>query len=96
MNRRGFLRTLMLAPFVAPLAVAIVKKLATTPVKAPHWFTQMCAGYKGSQFLEAGVVYAPYFPLFQTCHLVNNPEFAKRYAETTINKQFYKKVTICG
>lgn len=89
MNRRGFLRTLMLAPFVAPIAVAVVKKLATTPIKAPHWFAQMCAGYKGSQFLETGYVYAPYIPLTITDHIID-PKFVKRYAEANLNKTFYK------
>lgn len=89
MNRRGFLRTLMLAPFVAPLAVAVVKKLAATPIKAPHRFTRMCAGYKGSQFLETGYVYAPYIPL-TTTDLIVDPKFVKRYAEATLNKKFYK------
>lgn len=89
MNRRGFLRTLLLAPFAAPIVVEVAKKLAAAPIKSPHWFTQMCAGYKGAQFLETGYVYAPYIPLTTTKYIVD-PKFAKRYAEANLNKTFYK------
>jgi hypothetical protein len=58
------------------------------------------AGYRGSQFLEAGAVYAPYVPLMMT-PLVYDPEsftprkgLMTRYAKKMIRPEFYGKVFI--
>ena len=57
-------------------------------------------GYRGSQFLEAGAVYAPYVPLMMT-PLVYDPEsftprkgLMTRYAKKMIRPEFYGKVFI--
>ena len=57
-------------------------------------------GYRGSQFLEAGAVYAPYVPLMMT-PLVYDPEsftprkgLMTRYAKKMIRPEFYAKVHI--
>jgi len=98
MKRRGFLRSLLLAPF-AGLAVRMVLEtlqegasLPVTPIVKSY---PELLGYKGAQFLETGYVYAPYIPLYQTCDLVN-PEFVKRFAKSKIYGDYYKKITICG
>ena len=57
-------------------------------------------GYRGSQFLEAGAVYAPYVPLMMT-PLVYDPEtftprkgLMTRYAKKMIRPEFYGKIDV--
>ena len=57
-------------------------------------------GFRGSQFLEAGAVYAPYVPLMMT-PLVYDPEtftprkgLMTRYAKKMIRPEFYGKIFI--
>ena len=57
-------------------------------------------GYRGSQFLETGAVYAPYVPLIMT-PLVYDPEtftprkgIMTRYAKQMIRPEFYGKIFI--
>ena len=57
-------------------------------------------GYRGSQFLETGAVYAPYVPLMMT-PLVYDPEtftprkgLMTRYAKKMIRPEFYAKIFI--
>ncbi len=57
-------------------------------------------GYKGSQFLETGAVFAPYIPLIMT-PLVYDPEsftprkgIMTRYAKKMVRPDFYGKVVI--
>jgi len=59
-------------------------------------------GYKGSQFLETGAVYAPYIPLIMT-PLVYDPEtftprkgLMTRYAKKMVRPEFYGKVFVKG
>lgn len=59
-------------------------------------------GYKGSQFLEAGAVYAPYIPLMMT-PLVYDPEtftprkgLMTRYAKLMLRPEFYGKIFVSG
>lgn len=62
----------------------------------------MLMGYKGSQFLEAGAVYAPYVPLLMT-PLVYDPEtftprkgIMTRYAKKMLRPEFYGKIYVAG
>lgn len=57
-------------------------------------------GYRGSQFLEAGAVYAPYIPLIMT-PLVYDPEtftprkgLMTRYAKKMVRPEFYGRIFI--
>jgi hypothetical protein len=59
-------------------------------------------GYKGSQFLETGAVYAPYIPLIMT-PLVYDPDtftprkgLMTRYAKKMVRPEFYAKVFVKG
>ena len=59
-------------------------------------------GYKGSQFLETGAVYAPYIPLIMT-PLVYDPDtftprkgLMTRYAKKMVRPEFYGKVLVHG
>ncbi len=59
-------------------------------------------GYKGSQFLETGAVYAPYIPLIMT-PLVYDPDtftprkgLMTRYAKKMVRPEFYGKVFVHG
>ena len=61
---------------------------------------EILMGYKGSQFLETGAVYAPYIPLIMT-PLVYDPEtftprkgLMTRYAKKMIRPEFYGKIYI--
>ena len=59
-------------------------------------------GYRGSQFLEAGAVFAPYIPLIMT-PLVYDPEtfvprkgLLTRYAKKMLRPEFYGKIYVSG
>tara|TARA_R100001509_G_scaffold163798_1_gene139249 strand:- start:491 stop:2158 length:1668 start_codon:yes stop_codon:yes gene_type:complete len=59
-------------------------------------------GYRGTQFLEAGAVFAPYVPLIQT-PLVYDPDtfvprkgLLTRYAKKMLRPEFYGKVFVNG
>jgi hypothetical protein len=59
-------------------------------------------GYRGSQFLETGAVYAPYVPLIMT-PLVYDPDnftprkgVMTRYAKKMVRPEFYGKVHVSG
>ena len=57
-------------------------------------------GYKGSQFLETGAVFAPYIPLIMTPLVYDPVSFTPRkgimtrYAKKMVRPDFYGKVTI--
>ena len=69
--------------------------------KNPYMTEQiLLMGYRGSQFLECGAVYAPYVPLLMT-PLVYDPDtftprkgLMTRYAKKIIRPEFYGKVFI--
>ena len=59
-------------------------------------------GYRGSQFLETGAVYAPYIPLMMT-PLVYDPNtftprkgIMTRYAKKMVRPEFYGKIHVAG
>ena len=59
-------------------------------------------GYKGSQFLESGAVFAPYIPLIMT-PLVYDPDtftprkgVLTRYAKKMLRPEFYGKIFVSG
>jgi hypothetical protein len=59
-------------------------------------------GYRGSQFLETGAVFAPYIPLIMT-PLVYDPDtftprkgLLTRYAKKMIRPEFYGKINVAG
>jgi hypothetical protein len=63
---------------------------------------EILMGYKGSQFLETGAVYAPYIPLIMT-PLVYDPEtftprkgLMTRYAKKMVRPEFYGRVFVHG
>ena len=57
-------------------------------------------GYKGSQFLETGAVFAPYIPLIMTPLVYDPTSFTPRkgimtrYAKKMVRPDFYGKVYI--
>jgi hypothetical protein len=59
-------------------------------------------GYRGSQFLETGAVYAPYIPLMMT-PLVYDPNtftprkgIMTRYAKKMLRPEYYAKIYVNG
>jgi hypothetical protein len=63
---------------------------------------QILLGFRGSQFLEAGAVFAPYIPLIMT-PLVYDPEtftprkgLLTRYAKKMVRPEFYGKIQVDG
>jgi hypothetical protein len=90
MNRRSFFRSVATL-FVAPtVLVRVVNTISTKPSVLAN--KPVLAGFRGSNFLEAGIVYAPYIPLVQTS-LIYNPKNFPPYVKS-INSDYYKKVTI--
>jgi hypothetical protein len=59
-------------------------------------------GYKGSQFLECGAVFAPYVPLIMTPLLYDPNTFTPRkglmtrYAKKMIRPDYYGKIYVAG
>ena len=59
-------------------------------------------GYRGSQFLETGAVYAPYIPLIMTPLVYDPTNFTPRkgvmtrYAKKMVRPEFYGKVLVHG
>ena len=58
------------------------------------------AGFRGSQFLETGAVYAPYIPIMMT-PLVYDPEtfqprkgLLTRYSKKIVRPEFYAKIFV--
>lgn len=57
-------------------------------------------GYRGSQFLETGAVYAPYIPLIMTPLVLDPDNFTPRkgvqtrYAKKVVRPEFYGKIKI--
>ena len=57
-------------------------------------------GYRGTQFLETGAVYAPYIPLIMTPLVYDPTNFTPRkgvmtrYAKKVVRPEFYGKVTV--
>lgn len=71
--------------------------------KNPYYFeNSILMGYRGSQFLETGAVYAPYVPLVMTPLIYDPNTFTPRkgvmtrYAKKVVRGEFYGKVYIEG
>ena len=69
--------------------------------KVPYWkHNVMLMGFRGSQFLETGAVYAPYVPLMMTPivwdpnNLTPRKGIFTRYAKTITRPEFYGKIQI--
>jgi len=62
----------------------------------------MLMGYKGSQFLETGAVFAPYIPLIMTPLVYDPDTFTPRkgllthYAKKMLRPEFYAKIYVSG
>jgi len=74
-----------------------------TVYKNPYMTTNvMLLGYRGSQFLETGAVYAPYIPLIMTPLVYDPTNFTPRkgvmtrYAKQMVRPEFYGVVKIGG
>jgi|ERR1017187_483652 hypothetical protein len=89
MTRRGFLRNLGI--LASALSVGLTVTMPQRKLKAV-WSVEAeqdlqnfhLIGYKGSEFLETGIVYAPYIPLYITpdySHIVVPPKFLYRFAD---------------
>ena len=71
--------------------------------KNPYFTTnQILLGYRGTQFLEAGAVFAPYIPLIMT-PLVYDPDtfvprkgLLTRYAKKMVRPEFYGLINCAG
>ena len=63
---------------------------------------QILMGYRGSQFLETGAVYAPYIPLMMTPLVYDPTTFTPRkglmtrYAKLVVRPEFYGKIIVAG
>jgi hypothetical protein len=59
-------------------------------------------GYRGSQFLETGAVYAPYIPLIMTPLVYDPNSFTPRkgvmtrYAKKMVRPEFYGTIDVDG
>jgi hypothetical protein len=59
-------------------------------------------GYRGSQFLETGAVYAPYIPLIMTPLVYDPSNFTPRkgvmtrYAKKMLRPEFYGKIHVAA
>jgi hypothetical protein len=94
LTRRGFLRNL--GALASALSVGLTVTMPQRKLKCT-WTTEMAQdlqgfhgiGYKGSEFFDAGIVYAPYIPLYRTPDIVLGsmpPHFARRFANLPLTK----------
>jgi len=74
-----------------------------TVYKNPYWQDNVLVmGFRGSQFLETGAVYAPYIPLIMTPLVYDPKNFTPRkgvmtrYAKKVVRPEFYGKIMIGG
>ena len=72
-----------------------------TVYKNPYWQDNvLLMGFRGSQFLETGAVYAPYIPLIMTPLVYDPSNFTPRkgvmtrYAKKVVRPEFYGKIKI--
>jgi len=83
LTRRDFFRNLGVLASV--LSVGLTVTMPQRKLKA----VRPMVGYKGSAFFEAGVVYAPYIPLYQTSDIVIGSmpsRFVSRFANLPLTK----------
>jgi hypothetical protein len=63
---------------------------------------EVLVGFRGSNFLETGAVYAPYIPLIQTPLVYDPVNFTPRrgvmtrYAKKMVRPEFYGKISVSG
>ena len=63
---------------------------------------QILLGYRGSQFLEAGAVFAPYIPLIMTPMVYDPNTFTPRkglltrYAKKMLRPEYYGLIKVAG
>jgi len=63
---------------------------------------QILVGFRGSNFLETGAVYAPYVPLIMTPLVYDPTDFTPRkgvmtrYAKKMIRPEFYGKIQVAN
>ena len=63
---------------------------------------QILVGFRGSNFLETGEVYAPYVPLIMTPLVYDPTDFTPRkgvmtrYAKKMIRPEFYGKIQVAN
>jgi len=72
-----------------------------TIYKNPYWTGQtILTGFRGTQFLETGAVFAPYIPLIMTPLVYDPTNFTPRkgvmtrYAKKVVRNDFYGKITV--
>jgi hypothetical protein len=72
-----------------------------TIYKNPYWTgNEILMGFRGSQFLETGAVFAPYIPLIMTPLVYDPTNFTPRkgvmtrYAKKVVRNDFYGTITI--
>tara|TARA_R110000851_G_scaffold37986_7_gene97805 strand:+ start:8619 stop:10271 length:1653 start_codon:yes stop_codon:yes gene_type:complete len=72
-----------------------------TVYKNPYWQDNvLLMGFRGSQFLETGAVYAPYIPLIMTPLVYDPTNFTPRkgvmtrYAKKVVRPEFYGKIKV--
>lgn len=81
LSRRGFFSCILKTVAAVVLPVAVI---GFDPVKQKVCKPTL-VGYKGKEFWSAGVVYAPYIPLYQTCHLTTERVETEHYGICKIN-----------
>jgi hypothetical protein len=94
LTRRTFLRSLGAFAGAIGIGLTVTRPqqgfrtdyYSTFTVKGPD--NSYLMGYRGSQFLETGFVYAPYIPLYRTpaIHAYVPPKFMEKYANLTRGK----------
>ena len=74
-----------------------------TIYKNPYWTgNDILMGFRGTQFLETGAVFAPYIPLIMTPLVYDPTNFTPRkgvmtrYAKKVVRKDYYATVTVAG
>ena len=87
LTRRSFLRNLGVLASAIGVGLTIVKPQSKSTKVISSQPKNVIQGYKGSQFIECGIIYAPYIPLIQTCNIVEDnyiQDFSKYYKKVSL------------
>jgi hypothetical protein len=57
-------------------------------------YTEVIVGWKGRSFLDTGIIYAPYIPVYNTDSFTPNIGIVERYARTMVRPEYYGTIHI--
>lgn len=63
---------------------------------AGEYTTGGVIGFKSETFMEAGFIFAPYVPIYESEEFQPRQGISSRYATATVNNRYYSTITFDG